>query len=155
MRLRRTKERIDDWDKSASLDVDATPRRSTSSLGPMILTVGVPPRNVEIPDEWWAFCEMDRFVRVSEYFPYIRSKSPTILSIRDIEPPSRDFGIAMFKKYKLVPVLLAFHSPECALPPVSVDVYTGKGPYKYSLKNGLHRFYASVAVGFSSIPVDG
>jgi hypothetical protein len=25
---------IDDWDKSASFDVGATPRRSTSSLGP-------------------------------------------------------------------------------------------------------------------------
>ena len=27
-----TKEEIDDWDKSASLDVGAAPRRSTSSL---------------------------------------------------------------------------------------------------------------------------
>jgi hypothetical protein len=30
--------RVDDLDKSASLDVDATPRRSTSTLGPIHLT---------------------------------------------------------------------------------------------------------------------
>jgi len=32
LRLRRAKERVDDLDKSASLDVGATPRRSTESL---------------------------------------------------------------------------------------------------------------------------
>jgi hypothetical protein len=37
--LRQAGERVDDRDKSASLDVGATPRRSTSSLGTLRMTI--------------------------------------------------------------------------------------------------------------------
>jgi hypothetical protein len=33
----------------------------------------------------------------------------------------RNSGVLPFKKYKMVPILFAFCSPECALPPIEVD----------------------------------
>ena len=106
-----------------------------------------------IPDDWWRFCEMTTFRPVSKFYPYARNCSEAIaVPITEIEPPVRDVGIPPFRKYKLVPVLLAFWSPECALPPVPVE-QADNGSYRYRPINGYHRFYASVAAGYSMLPV--
>lgn len=57
----------------------------------------------------------------------------------------------MVTKYKLVPVLMAFQSPECYLPPVELEALAGE-PYRFRVLNGFHRFYASVVVGYASLP---
>ena len=110
----------------------------------------------EIDDDWWQFAEMDQFspIQGDGYFPYNTDSGANVdvLRISDIQPPERATGLATFKKYKLVPVLLAFRSPECSLPPVCVARNGVGSPYAYSLANGLHRYYASVAVGYTSIP---
>ena len=103
----------------------------------------------EIPDAWWEFCDMSSFKRGSDYYPYDPgATSVEVLDLRQVSPPQRDPGLAPFRKYKMVPVLLAFTSPECALPPIRV-VKTASG---YAVRNGFHRFYASVAVGYKSVP---
>lgn len=103
----------------------------------------------EIPDDWWEFCGMRSFKPQSAYYPYDpQAESAEVLSLQEVEPPQRNPGVALFKKYKLVPVLLAFTSPECALPPIHA-VKTSGG---YAVRNGVHRYYASVAVGYSSVP---
>lgn len=107
-----------------------------------------------IPNEWWHFAEASCINADSEnYYPYtLNAQGVKVISLRDIEPPKRDKGIAPFKKYKLVPVLLAFHSPECELPPIEVtEIQSSK--YKYRVINGYHRYYASVAVGYGNVPV--
>jgi ParB-like chromosome segregation protein Spo0J len=48
--------------------------------------------------------------------------------------------------------LLAFVSPECALPPVEV-IRAFSGRYDLKIINGYHRYYASVAVGYTKLPV--
>lgn len=109
--------------------------------------------SLTIPDDWWDFCEMPNFRRISDFYPYARAYANVVaVPIVEIEPPKRDAGMPPFRKYKLVPVLLAFHSPECALPPVPVEPLSS-GPYRYRLINGFHRFYGSVAVGYSRLPV--
>lgn len=106
-----------------------------------------------IPDDWWHFCEMPNFRPRLQFYPYTRSCSEAIVvPITQIEPPVRDAGTPPFRKYKLVPVLLAFRSPECALPPVPVEQLDA-GSYRYRPINGYHRFYASVAAGYSMLPV--
>lgn len=103
----------------------------------------------EIPDEWWDFCGMRSFKPQSDYYPYDpKAKSVCVLNLGQIQPPHRDPGVAPFRKCKLVPVLLAFTSPECALPPIDISK-TSSG---YIVHNGFHRFYASVAVGYKSVP---
>jgi hypothetical protein len=110
----------------------------------------------EIDDDWWLFAEMDQFSLNDGggYFPYKAAcdANVEIVLIADIQPPERAPGVASFKKYKLVPVLLAFRSPECSLPPVSVAKNSEGSPYPYRLTNGFHRYFASAAVGYTSIP---
>jgi ParB-like nuclease domain len=52
----------------------------------------------------------------------------------------------------LVPVLLGFTSPNCAIPPVRV-AKLADNRYVYRVLDGYHRFYASIAVGYSKLPV--
>jgi hypothetical protein len=119
----------------------------------MLFVVPGAAREFEIPDQWWDFCEMRAWQRQSEYFPYAPDENDEIqiIELGAIEPPARSPGVTMFKKYKLVPVLLAFRSPECQLPPVVLSKpQTGEG--RLQLRNGFHRFYASIAVGYTHVP---
>ena len=111
----------------------------------------------EIPDDWWTFVGMGEFSpSPGGYFPYSTApgnEETVVEPLTDIEPPLRDAGIPPFKKYKLVPVLFSFMSPECALPPVEVIAATHESRYRYRVRNGYHRFYASVAAGYTNLPV--
>ncbi len=110
-----------------------------------------------IDDRWWQFAEMDAFLnrRIGDYFPIPvgSAKSACVVEAFDVEPPARSAGVDSLKKYKLVPLLCALQSPECALPPISVARNSAGAPYAYRVTNGFHRFYASVAVGYPKIPV--
>lgn len=108
----------------------------------------------EIPQDWWLLCDMNTWnVEDYKYYPHNGSLRETkFADIAHIEPPTRNNGIALFTKYKLVPILLAFTSPDCALPPVEVRAYSS-GPYKYTVVDGYHRYYASLAVGYPMLPV--
>jgi hypothetical protein len=61
------------------------------------------------------------------FYPYRPRGDQEIdaVPLADIEPPLRNSGVPPFKKYKMVPVLFALASPECALPPVEVDGFGG------------------------------
>ena len=109
----------------------------------------------EISDDWWLFADMDSFNRNGgNYYPYPpECKDVRAEPLVDIEPPTRAPGVLWFKKYKLVPILLAFSSPECALPPVEVSSVALTGNYRFKVHNGFHRYYASVAAGYTSLPV--
>ncbi len=104
----------------------------------------------EIPDEWWTFADMADFRPGSEFYPPDMSPYEK-LALAEIQPPARS-GIPLFKKYKLLPVLFAFQSPECCLPLVDVIELPEPGRYRYAVHNGLHRFYGSVAAGYTYIP---
>lgn len=110
----------------------------------------------EIPDDWWLFAEMERFTPSSGFYPYSQAGSGEeieIVSLSEVEPPRRAANVALFKKYKLVPVFFAFLSPECALPPVMVNPIRSSVDYRFEVHNGLHRYYTSAAVGYSKLPV--
>ena len=115
-----------------------------------------PARDLEfsIPDEWWSFAEMKTFdPGAGGYYPYtLNAKNVEVIDLTEIRPPRRDDGVPPFQKYKLVPVLLAFQSPECELPAVDVRRIE-TGGYRYEVLNGYHRYYASIAVGFTKLPV--
>lgn len=121
----------------------------------MTFTIPGGGRAFEIPDDWWLFADMEQFRPNSAgYYLYNSKCGPVeVVSLESVEPPCRDPGIEELKKYKLVPVLLAFQSPECALPPVQVKRVTPPSKYQYRVHNGFHRFYASVAAGYSKLPV--
>ena len=108
----------------------------------------------EIPDEWWAFAEMSRFtLNGARFYAWDPDRYPTAkaVPITEIEPPQRSAGLDPFKKYKLVPILFAFRSPEGVLPPV--EVRPSSSGYGFQLVNGAHRYYASAAVRFPFLPI--
>ena len=107
-----------------------------------------------IPKDWLVFCDVANWTRETAYYPYSSGRSVKIVSLSDIEPPRRDSGLIPFKKYKMCPVLFAFQSPECALPPVFVETLSAGEAYRYRITNGFHRFYASSHVGYTHIPIE-
>lgn len=107
-----------------------------------------------IPDEWWEFVVLnDLPFNHPHFFNYDGDSFPNaeIIALAHIEPPRRSPGDEEFKKYKLVPVMLAFWSPEHLLAPINVK-RSSHPHYKYQLTRGFHRYYASVAIGYSMIP---
>jgi hypothetical protein len=106
----------------------------------------------DIPDEWWVCTDMDRFSRGESQF-WAGSQNVQIVPLAEVEPPSGDAGIPPFKKYKLIPVLFGFQSPESSLPPVHVLLKNFPGPYRFKVYDGYHRYYASVAAGYPNLPV--
>ena len=111
----------------------------------------------EIPDEWWRFSEMDTFTsQGGRFYPYCALRGDQeidAVSLVDVEPPMRNSGVPPFKKYKMVPILFAFCSPECALPPVEVNVFVEPAAYRFKVLDGYHRYYASIAVGYPLLPI--
>jgi hypothetical protein len=117
-------------------------------------TPGIP---FEIPDEWWGFAEMEAFKLDGARFYHYREVAPDLevdaVPLTDVEPPLRNAGVPPFKKYKMVPVLFAFTSPECKLPPIKVEAVEPPSRYRFKVRDGYHRYYASAAVGYPLIPV--
>ncbi len=111
----------------------------------------------DISDEWWILAEMDRFDRRGGRFYYYGGHPNTdraeVVDLASVEPPTRQVGVPLFRKYKLMPVLFAFTSPECSLPPVKVTCLLEPQVYWFRVTDGLHRYYASAAVGYTGMPV--
>ena len=122
----------------------------------MLFNLPLDGNSFEIPDDWWCFAEMDRFtVSPGGYYPYAlrADEEVLIVSIAEVEPPRRKHGVTLLKKYKLMPVLFAFNSPECALPSIEVHESPTVSPYRFMVHNGFHRFYGAVAAGYPYLPV--
>jgi len=113
----------------------------------------------EIPDDWWSFAEMNDFSVCRTTYTHGRPESypeeieTREVSLDEIEPPMRAQGIAQFHKSRMLPILLAFRFPGCALPPVQVRLKIPSGRYRFKVYDGFHRYYASVAAGFTHLPV--
>ena len=53
---------------------------------------------------------------------------------------------------RMVPILRGFRNGD-VLPPIEVDEPPNEIGRRFRVRDGFHRFYASVAVGFSHLPV--
>lgn len=123
---------------------------------PMQFTTPNNDRTFEIPDDWWLFAEMDKFSPLKcGYYLYSsdRDNLVEVVPIVKIEPPSRKSGVPAFVKRELLPILFGFTNPDCTLPPVEVTELPQTGRYRFKVYNGFHRYYASVAVGYTYLPV--
>jgi len=102
----------------------------------------------EIPDDWIAFVELDKWDRRTDYYPH--TGTAELIQLTDIEPLQRSLpphGLAV-RKYKLIPVLFGFQNPNLLLDPIKLS-FDGS---TYQLRNGIHRYIASLIVGYRSIP---
>jgi len=121
------------------------------------------PCEFEIPDDWLAEAGING-LRASA--PAYRSAAgATQVPLREIEPPYRKLAIAKdwhgFERARLISILKDFVSG-AEIAPVAllelpsaafvVPAFVLPGPYAYQVRNGFHRFYASIAAGFECLP---
>jgi len=105
-----------------------------------------------IPEEWLSFCDFERVSPGYRFYSYEQHPNALAVPLAEIEPPIRADGVEPFKKYKMVPVLMAMMNPEGFLPPIVVAPTEHSSTYKYKVVNGFHRFYASAQRGYPQIP---
>jgi hypothetical protein len=106
-----------------------------------------------IPEEWLNFCDFEQVSPGYRFYSYEAHPNAQAVPLTEIEPPARAVGVEPFKKYKMVPVLMAMMDPNGSLPPIVVAPIEHPSIYKYRVVNGFHRFYASAQRGYPEIPV--
>ncbi len=116
------------------------------------------PFEFQIADVDWAFAGMDQFRPATQFFSYPRGLQLPEADIRvvplpEIEPCAPRFArTEPLARERIVPILLAFRCQEGVLPPVQVEALKDSR-YQFRLVNGFHRYCASIAAGFTEIPV--
>ena len=103
----------------------------------------------EIPDEWLRQFDLAAPVRLTEHF--ISGPSATILDIDSIRSPVRNPGVRWFDEGRMLDILKGIATSH-PLPPIEL-VETRGERLPYRVHDGLHRYYASIAVGFRQVPV--
>ena len=101
-----------------------------------------------IPDTWLAESGLNEMTLAGDCFV---SDAAQVLDIHLISSPVRSPGVRWFHRDSMLPILTAFSSHQ-GLPPIKIDS-PPQGPLPYRVRDGFHRYYASVAVGFRKIPV--
>jgi hypothetical protein len=117
------------------------------------------PAEFEIPDDWWCEAGMEGFRPPSN--AYHSSSEAKLILLREIEPPSRfpecPLDFRGFNRKRMICILAGFvNDAEIEAVPVLDLPSLGwplDGPFRYRVRNGVHRFYASVAAGFDHLPV--
>ena len=105
----------------------------------------------EIPDEWLAAAEVTGFKAERQaYLPSPGSPSE-LVELSHILPPVRLAGVPQFEPSRMISILVAIRTSS-PLPPIIAHGPAPGHTAKYSVREGMHRYYASVAMGFSSIP---
>ncbi|MGC1548032.1 MAG: ParB N-terminal domain-containing protein [Rhodanobacter sp.] len=108
----------------------------------------------QIPEEWLTFSDFKRVSAEYRFYPYGQCwPNAKAIPLAEIEPPIRDYDIEPFKKFKMVPVLMAMMDPNGTLPPITVALAEPSSRYRYKVVNGFHRFYASLERGYPFIPI--
>lgn len=112
----------------------------------------------QIDDADWLFAGMDRLRTAPSFFIYpqgldVPGVDLRIVPLAQIEPCAPRFDRAgPLARERIMPILLAFRSREGILPPVQVEALDGSR-HSFRLVNGFHRYCASIAAGFTEIPV--
>ncbi len=107
-----------------------------------------------VPAEWLQEAGLNGFQPRSP--SYVCSVDHKVIAIANIELPMRNEGIVKdkdgFDRVRMIAVLTGIRDGS-ALPPIILWPGTG-WPRQWELRDGFHRYYASVALGFTHIPAD-
>jgi hypothetical protein len=118
---------------------------------------------IELDDTWWAEAEMNSFTPTANTYRVNieAANGRNIFEIRidEVRPVSRNPGIGIFNdnaeasaRNRVVSILSGFRAGS-AIPPVETVTEAEGSNFRYKLVAGTHRFYCSLAAGFSHVPV--
>jgi hypothetical protein len=110
----------------------------------------------EIPTPWWEEARMPDFTPRGTAYTPTTTDHILFVPICEIRAPSRTRGLTGlsrdgFDAQRMTSILTALFG-DIPLPAVDVTA-NATGAFRYNLYHGMHRFYASAAVGFSHLPV--
>jgi hypothetical protein len=120
----------------------------------------------KVCDAWWAEAGMQGFVPGSRSYRADPLAFPSVYEVRidEVEPVPRQLSHGVFNnddetglgaKDCVVKILRGFQA-DAAIPPVEILRLPSDARHAYRLKHGAHRFYLSIAAGFTHVPaVDG
>jgi hypothetical protein len=117
---------------------------------------------IELDDAWWAEAGMAGFVPLGRTFrPDLgAAEGQTVFEARidEVAPLRRKPGVGIFNnneeataRERVVRLLKVFRNG-AAIPPVELVVDTSFKGCRYKITHGSHRFYCSLAAGFSHVP---
>jgi hypothetical protein len=109
--------------------------------------------SLEVPNDWWVAAGMDSFVPSSDHYPATKSPGSDIVGIEEVEPPSRANGELWFRNRESVVEVLARIRAGEKQEPIAVWSREKTGTKKYIVRDGFHRFYLSIAVGYCKVPI--
>jgi hypothetical protein len=107
---------------------------------------------MEIPPEWLAEAGLRNFVATR---PSFRCTAPhDLIRLEHIERMVRVVPLDAngFRRDKMMPVLVGIRDGSDIVPPVPVEPIELGQRRVYRLRDGMHRFYASLTLGFSHLP---
>lgn len=119
--------------------------------------------NQEIDHEWCTEAGIVGFrPEAQSYPPKVAAdldREVELVAIVDVEPLERDLSHGVFNdseelgsaRQRVVQILRGFVSKD-EIPPILIDRLEPPEPYRFRLRNGAHRFYCSVAAGFTHVP---
>ena len=104
-----------------------------------------------VPDRWWLKAKMIGF---EPRTPHYRTEDPSALSVSvgEVEAVRRQLRYGIFDDEEGTLDILCGFVGNSAIPPVEIKRQPPGSVYPYYLWNGAHRFYCSVAAGFSHVP---
>lgn len=88
--------------------------------------------------------------RDGESYGYIDGENVQLVNTYEVMPPTDRLG-GLYSDAKLAHVLEGMASGE-PLPPIEVDAIQDQR-FKYSVRDGIHRYYASIKHGYGKLPV--
>jgi hypothetical protein len=117
------------------------------------------PCDFKIPDNWIAEAGFRDFK--AKRPAYLSSANATLIPLDLVEPLIRFMGYPLdfrgFSRERLVSVLRGFVANDIisAVPAIHLPVREFcAGTFRYRVCDGVHRYYASIAAGFSMLPAD-
>lgn len=117
---------------------------------------------VEVIDAWWTEAHMDDFPPAAKCYRVKIDSFPdrrvSEVPIKDVGPVRRNLSAGVFNdnneasaRERVVAILRGFRSG-AVIPPVEIVVGRSGYEYRYKLVHGVHRFYCSLAAGFTHVP---
>jgi hypothetical protein len=117
---------------------------------------------IELPDSWWAEARMADFVPRARAFRPDRCAERGVeifeVKIEEVAPLQRAPGVGIFNDNKeetarerVLRILRKFRA-DAEIRPIRLTKLAPGGVFRYEIADGSHRFYCSLAAGFSHVP---
>jgi hypothetical protein len=117
---------------------------------------------IEFDDRWWAEAGMQGFLPLTKAYRVdndaVNGRKLFKVKIVEVRPVIRNPNIGIFNdndeasaKDRVVSILKGFRTGS-PIPPVEIVFEPADSEFRYKLVAGVHRFYCSLAAGFSHVP---